>query len=1230
MRSTPRMIVVGLCLWACLATPAAGQPAEAASAQTHIEAAVAHYQRREWAAAKMELQAALSLQKKSALAHHWFGMVALQEGKKKDAERSFQRAASLDRKLAEPYNGLGLLYRSMKNRKIDAISAFKRALELNPAYADAQYNLATAYLDINVMNVFPLTFTRPLYSGLGRQALQKTLDLNPDHPDANYALGVIYEVELNNPDKAIPFYVRQLQVNPDRVETLKRLGVCYFKTRQYQDGVNVFTALVRQHPALETTTRPIMAMLQASAAISAKQYERAAATYEEYLQTLPGDERAVYEDLTAVASESERREYQSLPEPAKAEYRRQFWKQRDSDPTTLVNERLIEHYRRVTFARFHFGERKSPWDRRGEIYVRYGDPDDRQAFVFSIGERQADTKAPEEWAGFPRTTRTIAEGIREKAQASNLERSAFAPTGNARVDAIREMNQQLRYQLSVEASTIGLSAYRVESWVYVPMGVELFFVDQLGNGMFDYPLPTEPRNIVRAARQAEYHPEKLAREMIKKVPEYYRYDYGGELLRFFFDAVTFRGSGNKSAVEVAFAVPMNQLGAVSDGKGAQTSLESRVTMTNAEWEDAASAATQFGPFTRPASIRPKEAGTELTTFQLPVSALPGEYTIAVSVRDAATRRVGIYRQPVMIPSYSSNQLMMSDIKLASSISPTVKSGPFVRHRLEIVPNPTRTFAVSRPVYVYYELYNLRQDGDGKTNFKTDVTVTARQEQQALVWRILSGFGRLVEKPDQDKALTFSILDASASPTEARYTALDLSGSPPGRYTVEIAVTDLNTNRTVKKTSEFVVTADVAEKATQASRWRVSGQDSTAEAAAPEDSIVVPVLASSIPPDSGAASGGMSELARPSWNDLLRILQSPQYTVGARDSLQRSVTDSAVGEFLSGLTESLNEQPGVGSPGEGDEYKDMVYVPAGPFWMGGDSTNADERPFHQVSTEAFYVDRYEVTNAQYKRFLEATGHTPPRHWLNGEYPPGEARYPVVGVSWYDADAYAKWAGKRLPSEAEWEKAARGTDGRLYPWGDEFRPERLNVGGNEDSYETTSPVGSFPEGVSPYGVLDMGGNVWEWTTDWYGPYPGNLTPNPAYGEQYRVIRGGSWMNYDLNTRASNRGKYYPSDTSLLLGFRCAREPKAARQKPRSIAAGGTASSVYGYLLVVTPGTWADVYVDGEKLGQTPQADPLRLTVGTHLLLLTNPFYHEYRREVVIQEDALSKERAVMVRK
>jgi formylglycine-generating enzyme required for sulfatase activity len=221
-------------------------------------------------------------------------------------------------------------------------------------------------------------------------------------------------------------------------------------------------------------------------------------------------------------------------------------------------------------------------------------------------------------------------------------------------------------------------------------------------------------------------------------------------------------------------------------------------------------------------------------------------------------------------------------------------------------------------------------------------------------------------------------------------------------------------------------------------------------------------------------------------------------------------------------------------------------------------NDDEKPRHTVALDAFWIDQTEVTNAQYRRCVEAGTCPEPsceRYWEAPTYSePAMANYPVVCVDWHDAKAYCGWAGVRLPTEAEWEKAARGTDGRRYPWGNTFDGSRVNFCdrtceydyGNTDAYDgypRTAPVGSFPGGASPYGALDMVGNVSEWVVDWYDASYYNHSParNPQGPDSgvYKVLRGGSWHTREVRVHTACRAMGYPSSTYFNVGFRCAQQ-------------------------------------------------------------------------------------------
>ena len=252
--------------------------------------------------------------------------------------------------------------------------------------------------------------------------------------------------------------------------------------------------------------------------------------------------------------------------------------------------------------------------------------------------------------------------------------------------------------------------------------------------------------------------------------------------------------------------------------------------------------------------------------------------------------------------------------------------------------------------------------------------------------------------------------------------------------------------------------------------------------------------------------------------------------------------------------SVGDQPSFSS----ESPEDMVLIPAGNFIMGTDNPQApsNERPARQVYLDAFYIDKYEVTKAQYEEFMLEGAYQKGQFWteqgwkfitknqievpfgMGTRYITPASNQPAVGISWYEADAYARWAGKRLPTETEWEKAARGTDGNNYPWGEEMDFTRVFYLFGRDP----APVGSYPTGASPFGVFDMAGNAWEWCADWYDEFLDKSNSDPSHGNDNRtmkVLRGGSWMSGAGEMRSTYRDANKPDYRNTTVGFRCVRD-------------------------------------------------------------------------------------------
>lgn len=233
---------------------------------------------------------------------------------------------------------------------------------------------------------------------------------------------------------------------------------------------------------------------------------------------------------------------------------------------------------------------------------------------------------------------------------------------------------------------------------------------------------------------------------------------------------------------------------------------------------------------------------------------------------------------------------------------------------------------------------------------------------------------------------------------------------------------------------------------------------------------------------------------------------------------RDLTTPPVGEVISPLGHALDHEDGAVCDAAFQALDSMVNIPTGEVLIGEELT--------PLWVEGFQIARYPVTNAQYQRFIQETGHQPPPFWNEGTYPEKKGDHPVVEVNCEDAEAYAAWTGCRLPAFEEWERAVRGDHGRLFPWGDEIDKPRCNT--IELGAGGTTPVGAFPDGVSPFGCYDMVGNVWEWTSTWYDEEDAH----------FRVVRGGAWYyNHDYST-CTSYDFFSKEYTEFVIGFRLTR--------------------------------------------------------------------------------------------
>ena len=780
---------------------------------TSLEEGRLFYEQGRFEEALVLFQQAMRQHKKSASTHYWLGMTWFALGDNDNALKAFRRATQLDKKWAPGHVGMGMVYMSLPNRRLDARKAYRKAVEVDPENADLQYRMGLTYMDQEQSG-------RLIGSDRdGRKYFLKAVDLNPSHADAFFQLGRCYDSpdELE-PEKAISAYIRQFRVNPDHSEALLRFANASHRTERYDLGVVELSALIGEWgDNAPDRIRTMLSQFEVLALGSDGQYDQLQEALESYISQLDPDEQEVYRDLSHVAPPEELAAWEAATGPERDAFWQAFWNERDANPTTIENERLVEHYRRVMYARIHFSEKQYPYDRRGEIYVRYGEPDDRRHFVY--------TSHSDPYTTFQISENPAVDAIREQ----NLQFGYQLQVGRGDVQSLTPGDIAKRHSFGVESipaeeipkpdilhvthvEVVGIKAkrimgdaYAVESWVYVPHGLELFFVDQMGGGRFDYPLPTLVTDMVVVGksatdltrRQEQFHPKQRASELIARSPEVYEHDFGGELLEYAFDAVSFRGDGGATEVDLSYSIPAWQFGDITDKKGDRTWLDNQVTLRDSLQAPAFSRKFRFGPIARPER---QVANQEFQGAAFTLAANPttpsGTFTAAVELRDEATKRIGIYKKPVSFSDYRGDDLLISDLKLSTGITPATNPGPFVRGGLNVVPNPGRLYSRGQLVYVYYEVYNLDMDEDRTTSYETLYEITPMGMPTLR--------NRRARRPVDMQTVMSFFEGEGRSAEEAEYTAMDTTDLEAGEYVLTVTLTDRHADQRVSKSVNFMV------------------------------------------------------------------------------------------------------------------------------------------------------------------------------------------------------------------------------------------------------------------------------------------------------------------------------------------------------------------------------------------------------------------------------------------
>jgi len=742
------------------------------------------------------------------------GYVLLKRDNYNEAEAVFQRAKELDKNKVEAYVGLGLTYAEKPTRGIQSLYNFRRAI------AEAK----------------------------------RATKINPNYGPAYRLLGEVYERFEEDHQRALSYYLKYIELEPDNPEGLYYFGLAAVQAKEFKKIQTHIAPFIEEHPDVNQ-----LLPMVAQGHFYSDEPQKALELFERYLQNSEGSERQHYTEISYIASDVELAEYQALTGPERQAYREQFWARRDPDILTKINERVIEHYRRVWFARTFFSSNVYPWDKRGEVYIRYGEPDFRSRstdlnFVQSPEvetvrmQMAVDIYGPEAafltFTGpvFPVRTNRLQKGSLFDPNTPDDNSEFFASDENG-VDADldnldrEEGGTGAGYQLGFERNPFeidGTVSTRLdeqtgrlntrlqfggyapvtidneidtvpwETWTYVQLngGIEITFTDEMGNGRYDFaPLPEatieDAEAIEYITRMTEHTPDVVYQSTISRTPDFYRPGLPGDVLNFYYDLAEFRGGDGQTEIEIYYGIPPEQVDVFESADSSFIHVQLAVALADEGHTTIYRAAEEF--FYQADRTLNKNKGAfvpELLSTQVP----PGKYELQVQMKDLISGRTGIYRQDLDIDDYRPADLQLSDIQLASTIADTGAT-KFKKEDVWIIPMPTRSYADAQNVYAYFEVYNLTPDQFGQTRYKTEYKVRSSAMPSVGVFgAVASGLRTIFKSSKAQVSITNEQVGRDVDQHE--YVEIILSKAKPGVNALEVTITDLVTGKSVEREVRF--------------------------------------------------------------------------------------------------------------------------------------------------------------------------------------------------------------------------------------------------------------------------------------------------------------------------------------------------------------------------------------------------------------------------------------------
>ncbi len=757
----------------------------------------------------------------------------------KESKEAFHRALRLGSK-AEAHYGLGMLYKTWPMQRHFAIHHFTEALIRDQQFVDARYQMARVRYDMKERDA--------------ELEAKRVLELDPEHAGAflliaDYYLNLSWEFE-----KAVVWYTKYLALRPEDAGAQRSLGIAYLKVRDYSKIMSHLFDFVQRHPD-SIELMPVVAI----SAIKQDSLDMAMRFFEDYISKLTPDEKRLYENITHIASREQLKALGEAEGIDHADYLERFWNSRDPDLSTSVNERLLEHYRRVWYALTDFSKGKKPWDARGEVYIRFGEPDHRSRsdepnFKQSLGvQRVKERLALDIYKGdvgghtfvgpvYPVRSLKQLDGAWYELRDINIENASASSGGNEPGDvaiddagggAVVESdisgtgtsvdegvttpsaapNDAIRIGILPMDERLGFGDYHPvttgddpstvpwETWIYVDVGggIEITFTDEIGSGTYDYaPIPPNQGGISirQTASLSTHSPRSVFQRASTVTPDFYTPEDDRPPLDFHYSLADFRGSDDRSLLEVYYGVPILPGHYISEEDVTRQVLMNHAALISASLD---TVYRQADELTYEAAGNQAGEGIVLPGV-LKLNLPPGAYRLEVKSQDRLRGQMGIYQQQVMVEPYGEDGLQISDLELAWQVGEVRKSGKFKKGDLYVVPMPSRTYKMGQSVFVYYEIYNLSRNEFGQTNYNVSYTITSRETPGTV-----SNISRLFRwEAGKREELAVTYEQQGDADQEVEYVELALDEQVPGRYSLKVSINDMNSGERAEKDVVFVI------------------------------------------------------------------------------------------------------------------------------------------------------------------------------------------------------------------------------------------------------------------------------------------------------------------------------------------------------------------------------------------------------------------------------------------